>query len=182
MEEFWKDIYYKDSLSGEIIDYRNLYQVSNLGRIRNSNTNKILKATKQLSGYLKVSLYKNKNMNTFKIHRLVAHMFLIFRNIDEIYVNHKDENKENNNVDNLEWCTQQYNINYGTRNERAFSQRKTKIQQFDIKGNLIATYDSQKEAEEKTGISQASISRCCQGKRNTAGGYIFKFYKKEDDR
>ena len=107
MEE-WKDIK----------GYEGLYQISNKGRVKSLyNKGKILTPGKDKDGYSIVSLYKNKIKKTNKVHRLVAQAFL--SNPDNLpQVNHKDENKLNNCVENLEWCSVEYNINYGTRNER----------------------------------------------------------------
>ena len=107
MEEVWK-----------IIDgYRN-YQVSTLGNVMNIDTGKILKGHNNGRGYLHVALYdENHKCKTIMIHRLVAQAFIPNPN-NLPQVNHIDECKENNCVDNLEWCTSEYNINHGTHNLR----------------------------------------------------------------
>ena len=122
MEEVWKDIYYYDYTKGEWIDYRGLYQVSSEGRIKSLNyrqtgKEKILKLGKTKDGYLRIELHNKEKRKSFRVHRLVAHMF-VDGYFDGADVNHIDENKENNCVDNLEWCTRKYNNNYGTHNER----------------------------------------------------------------
>ena len=105
-----------------IIGYEGLYDVSNFGRIRNSRTNKILSLANNRQGYKLVTLYKNKKLKTFLAHRLVAIAFIENPNsFPEI--NHIDENKQNNNVSNLEWCDRVYNANYGTGNKRRVEQR-----------------------------------------------------------
>ena len=109
--EIWKDIK----------GYEGLYQISNKGRVKSLGNNKT-KKEKILSpgkhkGYFYVSLYKNRKEKKYSIHRLVAQAFL--PNPDNLpVVNHKDENKLNNNVENLEWCTQEYNVNYSSSNGR----------------------------------------------------------------
>lgn len=121
--EIWKDIK----------DYEGLYQVSNLGRVKSKR--KILKAIN--SEYLKVGLSKNGVQKTLTIHRLVAQAFIDNPN-DYNFVNHKDENKHNNNLNNLEWCNNLYNVNYGKRNEKiSKSQSKYKIIQKDKNNNII---------------------------------------------
>ena len=87
-----------------------LYEVSNYGNVKSMfRYKKLLTPTKNKSGYLKVSLYKDKKIKVFSVHRLVAEAFLKNNNnLPE--VNHIDGNKENNNVSNLEWCTKQQNI------------------------------------------------------------------------
>ena len=105
--------------------YEGLYEVSNLGRVRSVErcdrfnrkiVSKILKPN-YVSGYLRVGMYKNKTFKYYLIHRLVAQAFL--PNPDNLpQVNHKDEDKSNNRVDNLEWCDRSYNMNYGTVQQR----------------------------------------------------------------
>lgn len=120
-----------------IIGYEGLYEVSNLGRIKSlpklHNTGsggyiekeKILKNRKDSYGYEMVVLCKNKEQRNYLVHRLVASAFLENpHNYDSI--NHKDENKLNNCVDNLEFCDRNYNNNYGTRNERISNTIKNK--------------------------------------------------------
>jgi len=106
MEEVWKYIF----------DYPN-YQVSNLGRIRSLKTYKILKLKKNKDGYLVVCLCKYSKKHTIFVHRLVAKAFVPNYN-NYTVINHKDEDKTNNIYTNLEWCTQKYNVNYGTRIKR----------------------------------------------------------------
>ena len=112
MEEQWKDIIIEKN--GVTYDYTGLYQVSNLGRVRslgNDKTRKerILKPKINNKGYLQVILCKNGKVKTFLVHRLVATAFI--PNPDNLpVVNHRDENPLNNCVDNLEWCTQKYNV------------------------------------------------------------------------
>jgi hypothetical protein len=84
----------------------------------------------------------------------VAMAFLYNPN-NRVYVNHKDECKTNNELDNLEWCTQKYNVNYGV----GSIARNSKVLQFDLNGCLIKEWDSMKQAEEKIGIKYQSISR-----------------------
>ena len=122
--EIWKDIE----------GYEGLYQVSNKGRIKSLNridsrgrkvNEKILSSKPNNKGYLRVHLYKNGKRKPFSVHRLVAIAFIPNPN-NLLEVNHKDENKENNTVDNLEWCNRKYNTNYGSRNERASVSNKGK--------------------------------------------------------
>ena len=120
MKEMWKDI----------PGYERLYQVSNLGNVRSLNYNrtgeiKLLKQSTNKHEYKLVSLCKNGKTKTCKVHRLVAIAFIPNPNNLPI-INHKDEDKTNNNVNNLEWCTYEYNVNYGTRNERTGESHKGK--------------------------------------------------------
>ena len=132
MEEIWKDIYFVDN--GIEYDYRGLYQVSNFGRIkslnyRRSGEEKILKLNKNKrkdSGKYDLLVYLCKNGNKKKINvaRITAHMFLSDSFFDSAEINHKDENPENNCIENLEWCTIEYNNNYGTKNKRQSDKMK----------------------------------------------------------
>lgn len=120
--EAWKDIK----------GYEGLYQISNIGRVKslsridsrgNKRNEKILKISKNNSGYYFVGLCKNGKVKQYLIHRLVAEAFV--RNpYNYSEVNHKDEDKQNNIADNLEWCTHEYNCKYGTRNKRVLETKK----------------------------------------------------------
>lgn len=114
MKEVWKNIF--DFIG---------YQVSNFGRIRSLKTYKILKQHSRGNGYMSVNLSHHGKRFNFSIHRLVAEAFI--PNPDNLpEVNHKDENKFNNNVTNLEWCDRKYNINYGTAIQRMLESKKNK--------------------------------------------------------
>ncbi len=154
-----------------------LYQVSNLGKIKriDRSIEKVLKPGTQKRGYLYVNLCKDGKASTCRVHRLVAETFI--PNPDNLpQVNHKDENKANNDYLNLEWCNEKYNMNYGTRNLRASKSRGTPIR--CVETDML--YHSAKEASRKTGIYQSSISRCCNGDYGfkTAGGYHWEYLKK----
>lgn len=175
-DEIWKDIE----------GYEGLYQVSNFGRIKSLERYKknnggsitliseiILKQSKNNRGYCRIHLCKDAHKKAFSVHRLVADAFVHNPN-NLTDVNHKDENKENNCADNLEWCDCNYNINYGTHNKRISLTKGCTVKAFDKNGQLEMEFHSMCEAERKTGISQQSISRCVNGKYKTAGGYVWK--------
>lgn len=166
----------------DIEGYEGKYQVSNLGRIKSLNYNntgneKLLTLCKDKDGYLQLSLSKNGNAKTFKVHRLVAETFI--PNPDGLpEVNHKIddfEHRSDNRVGNLEWCTREYNNNYGTIREK---QRKNHA---DVSGSKNPrakkvrcittgkTFNCIKEAAEFYGIERRSISSCCKGRLKTAG-------------
>ena len=173
-----------------------LYQVSNLGRVksldrpkRNYDINtglfttitiqgKIRKPRLTSFGYYTILLSKNGKRKWFFIHRLVAEAFI--PNPDNLLqVNHKDENKLNNNVENLEWCDAKYNSNYGTRNKR-ISKIKTN-NTYNTKSVLCVetgiVYSSTREAARQTGIRNTNISSCARKQYGykTAGGYHWKY-------
>lgn len=200
--EIWKDI---DGYEGH-------YRISNFGRVYSIKSGILLKQ-KNKRGYLEVGLCKNGKHRYMQTHRLVALNFI--PNPENLpNVNHKDENKQNNCVSNLEWCTVKYNINYGSRTERAtqsnissghykrlaeelkasgfFENRTRKLRESgkydEMSSNLrkllskkikcIDTgkiYDSMISASQELGVSQGSISKCCNGKRKSAGGYHFEY-------
>ena len=163
MKEIWKPIK----------DYEN-YQISNFGRVKSLNYNRtgkerILKSLMDRYGYLLVNLCKNGDVKKFKIHRLVAIAFIPNpENLPE--VNHKDECKTNNRVENLEWCTSFYNTNYRTRNDRIGSNFK---RVYCVELDKI--YDSIDEACRELNIYHANITNVCNGKRKTTGGYHWKW-------
>lgn len=169
MEE-WKDI----------IGYKGLYQISNLGRVKNRN-GKLLKGYTNNKGYQMVHLRTKETNKLYSIHRLVATHFI--PNPDNLpQVNHKDENKMNNSIKNLEWCDSKYNVNYGTGNKR---RSKTKHNNtYNTKPvrciELKKTYPSVREAERKTGIDNSQISAVCNHKKNykTAGGYHWRYVER----
>lgn len=102
-----------------VIGYEGFYEVSNLGNVKNSKTQRILRLLNNGCGYYRVGLYKEGKFKLFLVHRLVAFAFI--PNPDNLpFINHKDECTQNNHVSNLEWCTASYNVNYGTRNEKVF--------------------------------------------------------------
>lgn len=178
MQEVWKDI----------AGYEGLYQVSNLGNVRSldhyaSNGVKeilykgnVLKWHRNKNGYWTVLLCKKSKTKRKYIHRLVAEAFL--DNADNLSeVNHKDENKKNNCVENLEWCTTKYNVNYGTHQEKRAVSRGMAVVQYDLSGNLINEYYSARKAASMIGKKYGStpIMECCKGKRRTAYGHIWKY-------
>lgn len=165
-KEIWKDI----------PEYEN-YQVSNFGRIKSINYHrsgkkKLIKPLKRKDNYLKVILYKDGKSKSCFIHRLVAQTFLENHNGYK-YVNHKDENKKNNCVNNLEWCTIQYNNNYKKYNRG--KKNKNKIDQFDLEGNFIKKWDSLKEIKNNTNYSYYGIFNCLHNRQNTANKFIWKY-------
>lgn len=158
----------------DIPGYEGLYQVSNLGRVKGlyKNIIKRLKTTKD--GYLEVGLSKNGIEKKYRVHRLVAITFI--PNPDNLpEVNHLDENKTNNCVSNLEWCTHKQNINYGTHHDRMVKTQSKPVLQFDKEGGFIKEWSSIAQISRELNINTGSVSNCCNGKAKTASGFIFKF-------
>lgn len=141
----------------------------------------ILKPSISGAGYLSVLIIdSNGNRKQSYIHRLVAKAF-IPNPYNLPQVNHKDEDKTNNQVDNLEWCTPLYNINYGnTRQKISIAQKKrgNPVVQIDkINGCIINQFPNSSTAMEITGIDASAIIKCClmRPKFKTAGGYVWRY-------
>ena len=181
--EIWKDIE----------NFEGLYQISNLGRVKSVDRTvhiidpkknreydkhfpECIKATSlDTKGYVIVTLKKNGKNSRYRIHRLVAKAFISNPN-NYLYVNHKDENKENNCVDNLEWCTSDYNNSYGTRLKRISEKRKGISTHNSIKVEVLGiVYDSLTKAGKALGVSGETIKNRI--KRNIKG---YKYYDSKD--
>lgn len=196
MEE-WKDIK----------GYEGLYQVSNEGRVKSldhiiicnngkgvaikKQKGKMLRSFSRCLNYQTVTLTKNGIQKLCLVHRLVAEAFI--PNPDNLpFINHKDENPANNVVENLEWCTHKYNMNYGTCQQRKseklkgrihkqyvwnypYKAKEKKVYQYTLEGKLICEYNSLREASRKNNISASNISCVCNGKQKTAYGYIWSY-------
>ena len=169
-QEQWKDIK----------GYEGLYQVSNLGRIKSSErydsmgrkvTEKIRKQKLNNRGYSQICLNKNGKKDYFLVHRLVAEAFILNpSNLPQ--VNHIDENKTNNRVDNLEWVTSKENANYGTRIKRVADKHKKVIYSMSPDGQVME-FSSQTEAAKILNISRGNIWGMINGGQKTCKGYIF---------
>lgn len=167
-EEIWKDIK----------DYEGLYQVSNWGRVKSLwfGKEKILQPVKHKNGYLYVSLGRKKIIS---IHRLVAEVFIPNPN-NLPQINHKDEDKTNNRVENIEWCNCKYNINYGTHNKRVSDtqindqNKSKKVIQFTLDGEFVKEWVSLHECS-RNGFQHQNIIRCCRGEYKQHKGFIWKY-------
>ena len=166
MDEIWLDIE----------GYEGLYQISNKGRVKSlyNGSERILKSYDNGHGYLIVALTKESSLKFIMIHRLVAQAF-IPNPENKPQVNHKDENKKNNCVDNLEWATAKENSNYGTRNERL----SRKILQYSKSGEFIREWKGSREVERVLDINNSHIIECCKGRYKSAGGFVWKYKEKD---
>lgn len=172
---------YTDEIWKDIVGWDGLYQVSSFGRVKSFRKKEphILSSCVGKHGYNVVLLHdgKGKRKNE-RVHRLVAQAFIPNAN-NYPYINHKDENKTNNCVNNLEWCTAEYNSNYGTCKERIGDSNSKAILKYDLEGNYICGYKSMAEAERTEGINHATISICCSGRVSYQCGYIW-IYKGDE--
>ena len=192
MKEIWKDIK----------DYEGHYQVSNLSRVKSIKFGKeIIMKQNIRRGYYYVGLSKNGIVKNYCVHRLVAEAFLEIpeelRHLEGtryLQVNHKDENKLNNNVDNLEWCTASYNNTYGTRLQKVSEKMRNRkewskpIDVYDLNMNFIETLPSIEECGRKYNVLPTNIKHCCDGgykdnkkkngwhKATRCKNWIFKFH------
>ena len=192
MQEIWKDIIIEKN--GVLYDYTGLYQVSNLGRVKNKNKTLVIKTNR--SKHQIIGLSKNGEREFFSIHRLVATMFLPNPNNLPV-VNHIDENPSNNVWTNLEWCTQQYNTQYSSykwkgENSSLYGKPKTEEHKHKISENHADTKGSNNGNAKKvlcveTGqmfgcikdakqwLGKGDIGACCKGRCKTAGGYHWQY-------
>lgn len=164
MKEIWKPIK----------DFESLYEISTKGRVRSLcgryGKNRIVKLGNGSRGYLNVCLCNKGKQTTRNVHRIVAETFL--PNPENLpCVNHKDENRKNNNVDNLEWCSYYHNNVYGERLTKSALKQSKPVR--CIETGII--YAGGCAAQRATGIGQSRISSCCRGKQKSAGGYHWEF-------
>ena len=169
--EIWKDIK----------DYEGLYQVSNLGRVKSIPRKGTVKTERIIAGgfdgkYTFYALSKNNRRKLILGHRLVAEAFIPNPN-NLPQVNHINEIKTDNRVENLEWCDEKYNINYGTGVERRAVQKRKRIMKLTMGNKEICIYNSLTEAAKDSKASAGCISSCCNGRKDykSAGGFKWKY-------
>lgn len=163
MNEIWRSIK----------DYEGLYEVSNWGRVRNCRNGSVLRPGKYRRGYLYVILYKDGVMKHWSIHRLVGMTFPDLvgwtekakgKPFEELEINHKDQNKENNRVENLEWCDSPYNNRYS----------KSKTVYMYLNGKLCGLWPSTMECG-RHGYHQSTIAACCRGEQTKHKGFGWSY-------
>ena len=171
----------------DIKDYEGKYQVSNLGNVKSLNyrhtgKEKIRRPRKNGCGYLIVDLWKNRKQTTYTIHRLVLSTFAPCENMENLQVNHIDEDKSNNRLENLEWVTHKDNQNHGTRNKRISEKKingKKSIQvvQLTIDGKLVNVWKSAHDAKREGSFDPGAIIQCCKNKYLRDGNNIYKGFR-----
>lgn len=161
MEEIWKPV----------VGFEKFYEVSNTGKVKSLRSGKLRKLIpNSKNGYLYVVLCGTDFKNTFTVHRLVAMAFCEKPNGCD-FINHKDEDKHNNNAENLEWVTKYYNNTYNGKTQRCCKA----IEQLAEDGTVIKRWSSAREAYKALGIEYKNISTVCRGLRPRAGGYRWRF-------
>ena len=168
----------------EIEGTNGYYFISDEGKVFSTRNNKMLSTQVLPNGYCRIELNIDGEVRRELIHRLVAEAFIPNPNNYPI-INHKDENPSNNHADNLEWCTQEYNCNYGTRNERILANREyvagwnhgqsKPVKQFTLDGKLIHEYGSCGMAATLTGLDARSINKCANGKLKQYAGFGWSY-------
>lgn len=165
----WKDI-----------EFNTNYEVSDTGIVRRKNNKNVLKGC-ITSGYRSVKLtFENSRQLRFYVHRLVAMHFIPNSDKNKTFVNHKNGDKLDNKVENLEWVTpRENNLHYYQKIQKEKRERKNNskpipVIQYSLSGEEIARFKSMNEAKKSTGIPVVQIARCVHGEIKQASGYIFK--------
>lgn len=166
----------------------NNYEVNTVGKVMNSKTGRILNPFINRHGYVIVDLWNNNKKKHYAVHRLVGMVFPDLvdwtedakgRPFEELEINHKDENKENNCVDNLEWCGRVYNNNYGTHNERVANTKRNgktskQVYQCTPDGELVRVWPSTAECG-RNGFNFGHVASCCRGVMKSYRGFLWSY-------
>lgn len=150
------------------------YEVNEIGQIRHIKRKKNLSLRVNPNGYAYVNFNINGHRKNFAVHRIVAQAFLPNPN-NYSEVNHKDYNKLNNNVNNLEWVSGSQNKKHMFLKEENKKVRGKMVEQYSLKGEYIKTFSSISDAAKEIGCAVSAISNCCSGRNKTSMGYYWKF-------
>ena len=154
----------------DVVGYEGLYGVTPEGDVWSYKRKMFLKPV-MLYGYPRIGLWKDGKVKREFVHRLVAEAYI--PNPDNLpQVNHRDENRANNCLQNLEWCDAKYNSNYGTRNERVSKSNKKPILQYTLDGEFIREWECASDVGREV---QSNICQCLKGKTKKAYGYLWKY-------
>ena len=172
-----------------VIGFEGLYEISNTGKVRNKKKETLKQGLKRTpcTCYKVVHLWKDGRYYTKYVHRLIAEAFI--PNPENLeFINHKDEDGTNNDIENLEWCTREYNVNYGTALSRMAkkirgreSEKRIPVYATDEDGNFAGEWPSITSAANDVGCATSDISKACKGKRKTAKGYIWSYCNSKMD-
>ena len=169
--ETWKKVPFEE--------YENIYLISSSGRLKNRKTGRIHAINLDSDGYPHYLLCSKNKRKAITAHRLVALAF-IENPMNLPCINHKDEDKTNNSVENLEWCTVKYNNSYGAKPQRVGDKNSRPVAQM-LNGEILALYKNSKVAQKETGVDFSKIRMCCRGVRKHAGGYEWKELKEKEN-
>ena len=147
------------------IDRYPSYEVSTEGRVRRIGATCARKPVRLKNGYMSIMFYRNKKYCLEYVHRLVAEAFLP-REEGKTQVNHKDLDRGNNKVENLEWCDAMYNVQYS---------QSRRVEQLTLRGEHVATYRGVRDAERAMHVGHGRIGLCALGGAKTAHGYMWRY-------
>ena len=174
MKEIWRDVIYPSGFEGR-------YKVSNLGNVKSLFENHNMSPIKNHKGYYQICLFKNYKRKNIFIHRLVALNF-IKNTQSKPYINHINTIKQDNRVENLEWCTYEENMKHAKecgikfgRPKGFISERRKKVLLKDLENNPLLIFDSILEIVEMYGGSYSHISKCCNNTIKNAYGYKWEY-------
>jgi hypothetical protein len=168
-----------ESLEHRVCRYNDMYEITSCGKVFSYHQNKYLKPG-VVSGYERVAIRNNqtKKYYYFGVHRLVADAYLENPNNYKI-VNHRDKNRRNNKVENLEWCTIKMNNQHSAKTRTKYNSYKRKVLKFDNEGNFVKKYNSITEAANENNVTISQITSVCKGRRKSCAGSTWKYQEKD---
>lgn len=178
MKEIWKPV----------VGWEGLYEVSNLGNVRSLDRyvnqlnykrfckGQLLKPTFHKSNYFIVTLRNSGTQKICKVHQLVMSAFNPKNSNEKLEINHIDGNTKNNNLNNLEWCTHQQNLQHASKHNLLSVYKP--INQYDLNGNFIKQWHSMKEVKEYYNFGKNSLRNACKRKSGIHKGFIWRYADK----